>query len=337
MRYGVVIVGCGQIGTRHAQVVSATEGFELVGVCDIHEGRALELSLAYGVPPMSLEQVLRDPRVSVLALTLPSQLHGEFGLRAIAARKHVIMEKPLATTPDEARKLIGAARHAGLVLAVIAHNRFSDGALMLKAALQRGLLGKVFLARASVRWFRDDPYYTGSDWRGRRGREGGGVLLNQAIHSTDMLIHLLGRPQVAVSLCIQNRGVMDTEDTAVAVLKFPRQVLASMEASVSTWPGFEEVYEVHGDEGHAMLQRGELKEYRTKSRQGPPHVDPQEPSTFPDSKLSLFQRQYRNILTALNLGSDQLLVKPEEALWVVETTQLMYESAWQLSNETFNV
>jgi predicted dehydrogenase len=247
------------------------------------------------------------------------------------------MEKPLTTRPDEGRKLLSAARHAGKILAVIAQNRFSDGALSLKASLEAGLLGKIIIARASVKWFRDDKYYLGSDWRGRRDGEGGGVLMNQAIHSTDMLIHLLGRPQAVVAMCARNRDIIDTEDAATVVLSFPRKVVASMEASTSTWPGFEESYEIHGNAGYATLARGVLTQFATRS--GEPAVPPpaQKPPTVDDGKLVLFQRQYWNIYEAMENGPDRLLVTPEESLWVVETTHQMYETASQLSSETLSL
>lgn len=190
------------------------------------------------------------------------------------------------------------------------------------------------MARASVQWYRDDRYYTDSDWRGRIQGEGGGVLINQAIHSTDMLIHLLGRPQTVVCLCAKNRSVMETEDTAVAILGFPRHVVATLEASISTWPGFEESYSIHGEDGHAQIQRGAITAFATRSGNEPPTLPVQPPSTMEDQKLSLFQRQYWNILDALKNGPDKLFVTPEESLWVVETTRQMYESASQLSNET---
>ncbi len=322
------------MGARHAQILTETPGFELAAVCDTNAELGNKLAAERSVPLVDFDGLLADPNINGVVLTLPSQLHAEYGLRAIEAHKHIIMEKPLATKPEDGRKLVNAARHAGVILAVIAQNRFSDGALALKAALQTGALGKLILARATVKWYRNDEYYAGSDWRGRRDGEGGGVLMNQAIHSTDMLIHLLGRPQAVLALCARNRKVIDTEDTAVSILSFQRNILVTLEASTSTWPGFEEAYEFHGDAGHAQLQKGKLVQFATRSEQGPPEIPAQPAVTVTDPKLVLFQRQYHNIHEAMSGGPQKLLVTPEESLWVVETTRMMYESADQLSNET---
>jgi predicted dehydrogenase len=332
MTYRFAIVGCGLMGARHAAVVAATPGYELVAVSDAQASSAQNLAEKFGVPARSLEELLADPTVHGLVLTVPSQLHVSLGLKALQAGKHIIMEKPLATTPEEGRKLAQAAKQSDKILAVIAQNRFSEAAVAVKQALVAGSFGRVGLVRASVKWYRDDPYYTESNWRGRLAGEGGGVLMNQAIHSTDMLIHFFGRPNAVVALCAKNRDIIDTEDTAAVLLKFHRSIIGTMEASTSTWPGFEELYEIHGDGGFAVISKGKLTQWKTRDDSPAPELTFPEPTVEP--RLVLFQRQYANILEAMNEGVSRLQVTLDESLWVVETTRQMYETAGQLSLDT---
>lgn len=324
----LAVIGCGLMGRRHAAIIRATPGARLVALLDRCPDAAAQAALPGETVTDDFDALLASPGVDGVVLCLPSSLHAEFGIRAARAGRHVIVEKPIDSDPERARALAAECAAAGVVCAEIKQYRFSDGMAALKEAVGRGDLGPIVLARASIRWFRHDPYYTESDWRGRLAGEGGGVLINQAIHATDYLIWLLGRPDCVSALTQSNRpDVMETEDTAVALMKFPGGALASLEASTSAFPGFDERYEIQGRKGSCFLEKGRIVFWQHEDGLPPPAPPPFAPASEGlDAKLTLFQRQYRNILAAIR-GEADLAVTPEEAIATLDVTHAFYASA----------
>ena len=326
MNVKFAVVGCGMMGLRHADIIQATEGAQLVCIMDTRAENAAKVAEKYNVEAlMSYEDVLARPDVDAVVLCLPSGLHADFGIKAAKAGKHVITEKPIDIVPNKARELVAACKAAGKVCAIISQNRFGDPLMAIKGALLDGTMGKPLMARASVKWFRHDPYYTGSDWRGRVKGEGGGVLMNQAIHNMDLLVWLFGKPEVVNGMTAHNREVMETEDCGVAILRFPGNVLCTFEASTSTFPGFDEMIEVHSMVASASIAKGKLAFWKHEKELEQPAAPSFAPPTEGlDPRYVLFQRQYRNILAAMR-GEEELVVKPEEAIDVVEAILEMYK------------
>lgn len=320
------IVGCGMMGQRHVEILRATPGAQVTAVCDRDLACAQNIAADATIEP-SYDAVLARTDVDAVVLCLPSGLHADFGIKAARARKHVVTEKPIDINPTKGRELADACAAAGVQCAVISQNRFANGAATLKQALSDGTLGQPVLVEASVKWFRHDEYYAKSDWRGRIEGEGGGVIMNQAIHTIDLLLWYLGAPEALYPFTQQNRPhVMETEDTAVASIRFPNGVLCVMTASTSTYPGFQETIRVHGPTASCTLESGVLKDWKHAKEIAQPDAPAFEPATEGLSpKFTLFQRQYRNILGAI-AGKEPLLVTPAESIAVVETARAFYES-----------
>ncbi|MDD4279239.1 MAG: Gfo/Idh/MocA family oxidoreductase [Candidatus Sumerlaeales bacterium] len=320
------VIGCGMMGQRHADIIKATEGADLVCVMDTRPDNAKTIAEKYGVEALSdYDAALARKDVDAVVLCLPSGLHADFGMRAAKAGKHIITEKPIDINPQKAQELIDTCKSAKVICAIISQNRFSDDMTAVKKALTDGVMGKPVLARASVKWYRHDPYYTGSDWRGRVTGEGGGVLMNQAIHNMDLLVWLFGKPLCIKGMTEHNREVMETEDVGAAIIRFPNKLLCTFEASTSTYPGFEETIEVHSQCASAILKKGKLVFWKHDQELAEPKApDFAPPTEGLEPRYVLFQRQYRNILATMR-GEEELLVKPEEALAVVESILEMYK------------
>jgi UDP-N-acetyl-2-amino-2-deoxyglucuronate dehydrogenase len=319
------VVGCGLMGQRHAQIISATPGCELVCVYDKDHERAEKARGAARIAE-SFEEIVQSPAIDAVVLALPSFLHVEYGVQTARAGKHVIMEKPIAIDVPSGEQLIGECRKAGVQCAVISQNRFADGNMALFRALHNGDMGTPVLARGSVKWFRHDQYYTQSDWRGRMEGEGGGVLMNQATHTIDLLLWFFGYPDAVAGLTASTRPVLETEDVGVAMFRFPKGPLGTFEATTSAFPGFEERVEVHGPVASCIVEKGKIAFW--KHAQELPYPEPpafEPPTEGLDPRFVLFQRQYRNILGAMR-GQEELLVKPEEALNVVKVTRAIYDN-----------
>lgn len=313
------------MGQRHAEILRATPGAGLTCLQD--RDRAFAEKVAKGE---SIEEdynaLLRRKDVDAVVLCLPSGLHAKFGIAAAEAGKHVITEKPIDIDVQAGGDFAEACRRNKVVCAVISQNRFADGVAALKQALDRGDLGEPVLISASVKWFRHDEYYTKSDWRGRVAGEGGGVLMNQAIHTMDLLLWMFGEPVDVCGMTHSSRNVLETEDVGAGMLRFKNGAIATLVASTSTYPGFDERLEVHSPVASCILEKGNIvfwKHARELPQPQPPQFD--SPAGGLGPKFELFQRQYRNILAAIR-GEEELIVTPEQSIGVVAATRAIYES-----------
>ncbi len=319
------VVGCGLMGQRHAHIIEATPECQLVSVYDKDRARA-EKAAGTAKVVSDFREILEDEAIDAVVLAVPTHLHAELGTQVAKARKHVVMEKPLAIDVPSAELLLRECNQNGVKCAVISQNRFADGNMALYLALQDGLLGKPVLARGSVKWFRHDDYYTQSNWRGRLEGEGGGVLMNQAIHTLDLLLWFFGYPETIAGMTASTRPVIETEDVGVALFRFPNGPIATFEATTSAFPGFEERVEVHGPVASCINEKGKMVYWKHSGELPPPAAPSFDPPTEQlDPRFVLFQRQYRNIVQAIR-GEESLVVKPEEALAVVRMTRAIYEN-----------
>jgi len=320
------IIGCGLMGARHGETLLNTEGYRCVCLFDKVAASAQALSQKLGVPAAaSYDEILSRHDVNTVLICLPSSLHADYGIQAAAAGKTVITEKPVDISIEKSQALIQACERAGVLLTIISQNRYLEGSMALKKALSAGLLGEPLLANVSIKWCRDDAYYAKSGWRGTFAGEGGGVLMNQAIHYADLLLWYLGPVAESRSLLATSRPIIETEDVAGILLRTKGGAIATITASTAAYPGFPERIELHGRDGSATLEQGKLVYWKQKNGKTPPEItfDPPGPATL-DAKLVPFQRQYREILEAYRTGRPPL-VTPQEALEVVRVILNAYK------------
>jgi predicted dehydrogenase len=203
--------------------------------------------------------MLADPAVDVVTVGTPSGAHLEPAVAAARAGKHVIVEKPLEITLARCDKIIGQCEKAGVKLSAIFPSRFHRSSVELKRAVDQGRFGRLTLGEAYVKWYRTQAYYDSGAWRGTWELDGGGALMNQAIHSVDILTWLMG-PVVEVTaqtgLLAHER--IAVEDTAVATLKFQCGALGVLEATTAAYPGYLKRIEVHGSEGSAAMEEEDV-------------------------------------------------------------------------------
>lgn len=217
------IIGCGVIHENHANAIVKYNRAVIDTFCDIKLERALNAAVKYGGKATSdYREVLEDSEINVVHLCTPHYLHTPMAIEALKHGKHVLMEKPAAMNYEEAEKLIKAAQESDRKIGVCFQNRYNNTSRRIKELLDSGKTGRVLGARAFVNWCRDDKYYLYSDWRGKWSTEGGGVLINQAIHTLDLLQWFLGDIEsVSGSTAARKLGeIIEVEDTAEAYIKF---------------------------------------------------------------------------------------------------------------------
>ena len=260
---GVGIVGLGMAVKPHALALRDLEAAGRVrvlgGTAPSAERRAA-FAAAWGWPAVdSLAALLATPGLDLVLVLTPPRTHLPVAEQALAAGKHLLVEKPLEWDAARSSALVEAAARAGCRAAVVFQHRFRPAALRLKAALDSGALGEVLSASASIRWWRDDGYFA-TPGRGMKARDGGGVLLTQAIHTLDLLLHLAG-PVDSVTGFARRSGLraVDTEDIAAAALRFANGALGAVDATTVARPGFPERIEIAGSKGSAVLAAERLE------------------------------------------------------------------------------
>jgi UDP-N-acetyl-2-amino-2-deoxyglucuronate dehydrogenase len=255
---GFGFIGAGAIAKFHARAVAAATGGALVGVASRRLGSAQAFAAEHGMAFATddVEELLKQPGLDAVCITTPSALHLEPALAAIRARKHLMIEKPLDSTVEGTDHILDAAAKAGVRVGSIFQARFGDPARQLKAAIDAGRFGRMVLASCYVKWNRTTEYYTG--WKGRLAEDGGGVIINQAIHGVDLLQWFAGMPVEVFAWATQRVHRIESEDTCVAALRFADGALGTIEGTTATWPGWSRRIEICGEHGSAVMEDDDI-------------------------------------------------------------------------------
>ena len=240
MSFKIALVGCGRIAKRHVELLGGgqIQGAELAALCDIELSKAQALASAAGtdVPCFSdMDEMMKAVAPDAVAILTPSGMHAEHTIRLAKHRKHVIVEKPMALTLDDADAMIRACDEAGVKLFVIKQNRFNVPVQKAREALDSGRFGKLVLGTVRVRWCRPQHYYDQDSWRGT-WKYDGGVLTNQASHHVDLLEWMMGDVESVFAKSTTALVNIEAEDTAVVTLKFRNGALGIIEATTATRP-----------------------------------------------------------------------------------------------------
>lgn len=232
------IVGCGRIAKRHAELLGTGQikNAKLVAVCDHEPARADAFATRYGVPGFTaLGDMLAMPGIDAVSVLTPSGMHAEHAITVAQSKRHVVVEKPMALTLEDADRMIRAAEEARVRLFVVKQNRFNVPVVKAREALDAGRFGKLVLGTVRVRWCRDQAYYDQDAWRGT-WRQDGGVIANQASHHVDMLTWFMGPVESVHARSSRSLVDIEAEDTAVATLRFTNGALGVIEATGATRP-----------------------------------------------------------------------------------------------------
>ena len=253
------ILGAGSISDTHARAALAIPDVEIAAVYGRNAEKAQRLAERYGgVAYDNLEQFLDHRPMDLVAIGSPSALHAEQGIAAAGRGLHVLVEKPLDVTTARADALIAAADGAGVKLGVFFQDRLKPDVVKLKQMVDAGAIGRPILASGRVKWYRPPEYYGGSRWRGTFALDGGGALINQAIHTVDVLLHVWG-PIVSVDARAGTQlHEIEVEDTVVATLRFENGALGVFEASTAVFPGYARRVELTGSNGTLTLEHDHL-------------------------------------------------------------------------------
>ena len=267
-KLGFGLIGAGAIAHFHARAVAAARGGRLVGVVSRRRSTAESFAREHGIgfATDDTHALLAQPGLDAVCITTPSALHLEPALAAIRAGKHLMIEKPLDFTVEGTDHILSEAAKAGVRVGSIFQARFGDAARQLKAAVDAGRFGRMVLASCYVKWNRTADYYTG--WKGKLSEDGGGAVINQAIHGIDLLQWFAGMPEEVFAWTTRRVHTrIESEDTSVAALKFASGAFGTIEASTALWPGSSRRVEICGENGSAVMDDDDITRWEFRVAQ----------------------------------------------------------------------
>ncbi len=327
MRVG--IIGTGAISHKHAQAY-ANIGYKVTACTDINPAAGRAFAEKYGaefVP--TYQDVCRHPQVDFVDLcTFP-----DFRLEPLQicaeTKKHIQVQKPIATNLETARCMIETARRAGIVLGVVSQHRFDDSSLFLHKAIADGRLGKILQADAYVKWHRSAEYYS-RPIKGSWATEGGGAMINQAIHQVDILRWLIGPVRELFAYWqLGSLHKIESEDVVSALLKYSNGATGVIQASTAFWPGYTERVEIHGTKGTAIISGDKLTTWDVQDDKGEPAPVAKEVASGASDPMAIsltpFERQFLDLGDAIRTGRKPL-VAGEEGYQALEIVLSVYRS-----------
>jgi len=247
MRIG--ILGAGGISATHVRAAQAIPGVEIVAIHGANAGKTAALAQQAGAAAFDdLDRFLAQP-MDMVAIGSPSGLHARQAIAAARRGLHVLVEKPLDVTTAAVDQLIEEADRAGVTVGVFFQERLVPEIVAMQAAIAAGEIGDPVLASGHVRWYRPPEYYSGSRWRGTWALDGGGALMNQGIHTVDLLLHLLGAATRVSGRVATRLHAIEVEDTASALIEFAGGACATVEATTAAYPGFPRRLVITGTRG----------------------------------------------------------------------------------------
>jgi UDP-N-acetyl-2-amino-2-deoxyglucuronate dehydrogenase len=331
MALGVAIIGAGMVANVHVTALQGLPQARISGVYSRSPVATAAFAAKYGLKTFATyEEALADRYTDIVSICLPPGQHVDFGLKAAAAGKHLILEKPMDVDVAKAQSLIDAYRAKGLTLSVIFQNRFTPAAKRVKAAIDAGLLGQLILGDAYVKWYRSPQYYAANAWRGTWQTEGGGALINQAIHTIDLLQWFMGGVKSVSGFVRTAIHKIETEDLGVAAVEFAGGALGVIEGSTAITPSYKERIEVHGTKGSFTLEGGMVKEWKVEGCREEDYLDVQKLSYGDTNSPAIADVNHRaqmlDVIEAIEQGRAPL-VTGEEGLKSLAIVLGIYQSS----------
>jgi dehydrogenase homolog len=258
-KIGYAVVGLG-IGRSHADAAANSKHGKLVAVCDLLQDR---LQAAVEKHPgiltyESFDEMLKNPDIEIVSIALPSAMHADFAVRAMEAGKHVLVEKPLDITPEAAQKIEDARIRTGKKVGVVHQNRNNVCMKPMKDAIDSGRIGKLIIGTFEVKWYRNQEYYDNGGWRGTWEMDGGGSLMNQAVHTVDLMQWLMGDVESVTSVMGIYNHTIETEDMTTSIIRFKNGAVATFVSTTCAYPGVGTHLKVYGSKGSMEANTGNL-------------------------------------------------------------------------------
>ena len=338
----VAIVGCGIIGINHARAIARHPDLEIVALVDsvveatVALADLVEAELGSKRPKefVALGDLYASGGVDIVVICTPSGLHVQLAEEALAGGSHVVIEKPLDVSLPRARRLLALAEEAearGQVVSVISQHRFDPASVVVATAAHEGGFGRLTSGVASVAWWRSQEYYDSGQWRGTWELDGGGAVMNQGVHTVDLLVWFLGRPvEIFAQTALRAHDRIEVEDVAVATIRFESGALGVIHATTAAAPGLTVRIQLHGSAGSAIIDDDKLAYFSTGGDDIAADTVPAEELAGAERTAEGFAighfRQYADVVNAIH-GAGAPGVSVADAFLSLAVVRAMYASA----------
>ncbi len=326
------LAGTGFAGEVHAKALQEVTGAELVAAYNRSSKRGKAFAEEWGVDfQRDYGELLDRDDIDLIDVCTASGTHGDFAVAAATAEKHLIVEKPLEITPERCDKIITSADQNGVTLSVIFQNRYKPSVQRLREALEEDSFGRLIMGEASVKWFRAEDYYQ-TDWKGTKEYDGGGALLNQSIHTIDLLQWMMGKVRSVYGRIDTLYHDIEAEDAGVAVLEFEDGALGTIHGSTAIYPGLKEGLSIHGTKGSAEIEGDSIKTWEFSSdnmeevKKESSEEDQGGSSSPQGIDSELHRKQLQEIVDAIKTGSS-LPIDGKEGKKAVKIIDAIYRSS----------
>ena len=332
--YKIAIIGIGNIGRIHAQAIATIPELKLTMVFDMNQENSQTFAQEFDAKSVAtLDELYSSPEVDAISICTPSGYHADAAIPAAEHGKHLLIEKPLDITLARIDAMIAAARINNVILAGVFPSRFRQGIQATRKAIFGGRLGNIMFIQGTIKWYRSTEYYQDS-WRGTLEVDGGGALINQGIHTIDLVQWLGGPVKSILAQTDTLHHTIEAEDTASALLKFESGAQGVIMGATSCWPGDPARIEIHGDAGTIFLEEGRIVRWDLKDAdadesarmlklEAVTHNGSHDPTAI---GIGGHRRQYQDFIAALN-GESSPFVGGAEARKAVEIIHAIYKSA----------
>ncbi len=260
-KVGYAVVGLG-VGMRHAEAAAKSNNAKLVAVCDLKQEKLDKINELY---PETLtftdfDEMLKDPDIEAVSIAVPSGMHADFAIKAMRAGKNVLIEKPIDITVEAALRIEEVRKETGMKAGVVHQNRYNLDMTPMYDAVVSGKIGKVLFGDFAVKWHRTQEYYDNGGWRGTWEMDGGGSLMNQAVHTVDLMQWLMNSEVESVTshMAIYNHKI-ETEDFTASLIKFKSGAIATFISTTCAYPGISTDIKVYGTNGSMEADQDKLK------------------------------------------------------------------------------
>ncbi len=267
-KINIGIIGTGSIVNTYKKCIDELEGAQLVALYTKSATRKESARKAFGVPVFSAMDEFLQNDIDLVCVCNESGLHGEAIKVAALAGKHVLSEKPLETTPEKIDEIIAICSSQNVKLGCTLQNRCSSDYERVLEAVNSGKLGKLVMGNAYINWYRNDSYYTDSDWKGTFKFDGGAAFINQGIHTIDLLLHIMG-PVASVFAKVSTLvHDIEGEDVGASILNFQNGAIGTITAGTALYPGYPERIEIYGEKGSIIMEGGSIKAWNIMGASG---------------------------------------------------------------------
>lgn len=328
---GLGIVGTGSIAKTYAKCISELENVDLIAMHTKSSHRVGEVQQQFGVSVFAdMAAFLDNPAIHLVCVCNESGNHGEAIKQSAMAGKHVLCEKPLEVTPEKIDEVIEICKAQNVILGCVFQNRCASDYQALYKAVKEGVLGKLLMGNAHINWYRNKDYYDKSEWRGTKQFDGGAAFINQAIHTIDLLLNVMGPAHSIFGNVRTLVHEIEGEDTGAAILNFKNGAIGTITAGTSLKPGYPERLEIYGEKGSILMEGGKITQWNVENIRAPESMNTDNSATGASDPTSIGHLNHKiviqDMIDAIKENSSPM-VDGVEARKSVEVISAIYRSS----------